>query len=125
MSTGRTAESRQASIGTTNGSTSITGPADTFSSADVGAAFTSTNTPATARIAAVASATAATLTVAATATGSTTATIGASTDAGFTGWSPETQAESESYTVAAVNAGTVTPDRITSPAMERTQRGRT
>ena len=44
-------------------------------------------------------------------TATTTASSGWSY--GFQGWSPESDAESETYTVAANNAGTATPDRIT------------
>ncbi len=63
-------------------------------------------------------ATAATLSAAATAAGTVTATLGAQSPqvTGYgIGWSPETDAEADSYSVAAVNAGVVPPDRITNP----------
>jgi hypothetical protein len=119
-------------VTTTNASTAVTAPAGTFSTTrDVGRAITAAGIPAGATLSAVASATAATLSVAATATGARSATIGAVhrlvVDAqadGFIGWSPESEAEAGAYTVAANNAGTVAPDRITNPNTRVEQRSR-
>lgn len=124
MVAGRTTEPRTvASVGTTSASAAITGPAGSFSKSDIGRSISGTGIPAAATISAVASATAATISANATATGTITATIGASNSHqatgqgyGFVGWSPETDAESLSYTVAANGAGTVAPDRITDQA---------
>lgn len=128
MATGRTNEGRTvASVGTTLSSTAITAPAGSFHEEDAGRTISGTNIPAGATIASVTSDTAATLSAAATATGTVTATLGRATPEayGFAGWSPETDPESESYTVAANNAGTVPPDRVTNPySATTTQRGR-
>lgn len=115
----RTTLARTATIGTTSGSAAITGGAGTFDKSDVGRKITGTGIPAGATIAAVTSATAATLSANATATGSPSATIAAepsvSSVTGFHGWSPESGDEAASYTVAANNAGTVPPDKVTGP----------
>jgi hypothetical protein len=44
---------------------------------------------------------------------------------GIRGWSPETDAEAASYSVAATNAGTATPDRLTNATTPYGQRART
>lgn len=128
MVAGRTNEGRTATVSTTLSSTAITGAAGTFHEEDAGRTITGTNIPAAATLASVQSDTAATLSAAATATGAgITATLGRATGEayGFTGWSPETDPESETYTVAAANAGTVTPDRVTtSIAPKSAQRAR-
>jgi hypothetical protein len=130
MAPGRSNESRTATIGTTSGSAAITGAAGTFNEEDAGRAISGTGIPAAATIASVTSGTAATMSANATATNaSTTATIGGGatdgTTYGFRGWSPETDAESETYTVAAVNAGAVPPDRITNTTTPIARRVRT
>lgn len=131
MVSGRTAEPRTVTVTLTNASTAVTGLAGTFSKRDAGRSITGTGVPAGATLSAVASDTAATLSAAATATGSRTVTIGAPAttvaDAqayGFLGWSPETDAEADSYSVAANNAAVVPPDRITNPYTRVTQRSR-
>ncbi len=132
MVAGRTTEPRAVNVTTTSASTAVTAPAGTFSTrGDVGRPIVATGIPAGTTLAAVASATAATLSAAATATGARAATIGAQTlsdpgglNAGFRGWSPETETEAGSYTVAANNAGTVPPDRITNPYTPVAQRSR-
>lgn len=132
MATGRHTEARTvASVGTTSASAAITGPAGSFSKSDVGRPISGTGIPASTTISAVASGTAATLSANATATGTITATIGtagtvasAAYGYGFTGWSPETDAEAQTYTVAAVNAGTATPSKLTDTYTAVSQRGR-
>lgn len=132
MAVGRTTEPRAVTVTTTAASTAVTAPAGTFSKRDAGRPIAATGIPAGATLAAVASATAATLSVAATAAGARSATIGsalpladsAGTTYGFRGWHPETEAEAESYSVTAVNAGTLTPDRLTNPHTPVTQRSR-
>ncbi len=128
MVLGRSTEGRTiASVGTTLSSTAITGPANSFEEEDAGRSITGTGIPAGATIVSVTSPTAAVLSAAATATGTVTATVGAAASSayGFHGWSPETDAESETYTVAANNAGTVPPDRvansITAKAVQRSR----
>jgi hypothetical protein len=124
MAGGRTTEARSVTVTKTNASTAITGAAGTFSKNDVGRTITGTGIPAGATLAAVASDTAATLSAAATATiGGTTHSVAAAAY-GFTGWSPESDAEANAYTVAANNAGTAQPDRITNPYTAAAQRGR-
>jgi len=118
MVLGRTTEVRTiASVGTTATTTALTGPADSFNEEDAGRPITGTGIPASTTIASVTTATAAVLSVAATATGTITATVGGNAadsgqKYGFHGWSPETDAESETYTMAANNAGQVQPDRV-------------
>lgn len=132
MATGRTTEPRTAaSVGTTSASAAITGPAGTFNKSDVGRPISGTGIQAGSTVSAVASATAATLSANATATGTITATIGtaatlgtAATGYGFVGWSPETEAEADTYKLASVNAGQVSPDRITNTYTPVSQRGR-
>jgi hypothetical protein len=131
MAGGRTTEPRGVTVTKTAASAAITGAAGTFSKSDVGRAISGTGIPAGATLAAVTSDTAATLSANATATGSGAATIGAATHGaatsgyGFTGWSPESDTESQAYTVAANNAGTASPDRITNPyTAAASQRGR-
>lgn len=130
MVAGRTSEGRTiAGVSTTLGSAAITAPANSFNEEDAGRPISGTGIPAGATIASVTSGTAATLSANATATGTITATVGGTAGDngqryGFIGWSPETDAESEAYTLAAVNAGTVPPDRITNPYTGTTQRGR-
>lgn len=126
MAVGRSNEARTQVIGTTNASAAITGAANTFREEDAGRGISGTGIPAAATILSVASDTAATLSANATATGSPTATFAIATGAayGFTGWSPETDAESETYSVAAVNAGAVPPDKVPNNYTGVLQRGR-
>jgi hypothetical protein len=123
---GRTNEGRTATVTTTLSSTAITAPAGTFHEEDAGRTITGTGIPAGATLASVQSDAAATLSAAATAAGTVTAALGRAPASayGFAGWSPETDAESETYTVAAANAGTVTPDRITNTSTAVRQRSR-
>ncbi len=125
VAAGRSTEARTiASVGTTNASTALTAPADSFHEEDVGRAISGTGIPAGATIVASSSPTSATLSANATATGSIAASLAraAGSAYGFEGWSPETDAESETYTVAAVNAGTVTPSKITAPTERMSQK---
>lgn len=113
-------------VTTTNASAAVTAAAGTFNEEDAGSTVTGTGVPAGATLASVTSDTAATLSANATASGSRTVTLGGSQADryGFIGWSPETDAESETYTVAANNAGTATPDRLTNTTTSVTQRVR-
>jgi hypothetical protein len=132
MALGRSTESRTvASVGTTSASAAITAPAGSFASGDAGRSITGTGIPAGATISAVTSDTAATLSANAIATGTITATIGSNTTPhqsgqtyGFVGWSPETDLEAKTYSLAAVNAGQVPPSKITNTYTAVTQRGR-
>lgn len=115
MVAGRTTEPRTATVSRTSASAAVTAAAGTFSSEDVGRTVTGTGIPAGTTISAVASGTAATLSANATTTTNGAVTLGQANpaSAGYIGWSPESAAESTSYTVAANNAGTVPPDRVT------------
>lgn len=126
MAAGRTTEPRSASVTKTSGSAAVTAASGTFNEEDAGRSISGTGIPAGTTLASVTSSTAATLSANATATGAATATIGAVNDDqyGFRGWSPETDAESETYTVAANNAGTATPDRLTNATTAVSQRSR-
>ncbi len=123
---GRTNEARSVTVTTTLSSTAVTAPAGTFHEEDAGRTITGAGIPAGATLSAVTSDAAATLSAAATAAGTVTATLGRASAAayGFAGWSPETDAESETYSVAANNAGTATPDRITNTTTAVRQRSR-
>ncbi len=125
MAKGRTFEGRAVTV-TTATSTAITGAAGTFTASDVGRTITGTGIPAGATISAVASDTAATLSAAATASATVPATLGALAGEalGFAGWSPETDAEAGTYSVASNNAGAVQPGRITNPYTGSSQRAR-
>jgi hypothetical protein len=127
MVAGRASEPKSVTLTTTNASAAVTAASGTFNEEDAGVPVSGTGVPAGATLLTVTSDTAATLSAAATATGSRTVTFGANASGyGFVGWSPETDAESETYTVAANIAGTATPDRITNtttPANARRVRG--
>ena len=125
MATGRSSENRTVTVTTTNTSAAVTGPSGTFNEEDAGRPIAGTGIPAGATLASVTSDTAATLSANATADGSVSATLGATKGGyGFTGWSPETDAESETYTLAAVNAGATPPDRLTNTYTSVSQRSR-
>lgn len=127
MATGRTTEPRTVTISTTNTSTAVTAAAGTFNvSEDVGRSVTGTGIPAGATLSAVASATAATLSAAATATGSPSVVLGSGNaqSYGFRGWSPETDAESEVYSIAN-GAGASAPSVMTNTTTRFEQRTRT
>lgn len=127
MAVGRTTEGRTASVTTSLSSATITAGAGTFGASDVGRKITATGIPANATITAVASGTSATISAAATAAGTVAATLAEhayGTAPGFYGWSPETDTEASAYSVAANNAGTVPPDRITNRFTGVSQRGR-
>jgi hypothetical protein len=113
---GRTSEAKAVSALTkTSGSAAVTAAAGTFSSEDVGRAVTGAGVPAGTTILSVQSGTAATLSANASATNTAAATLGdaAPAAAGYRGWSPESTVEAATYTVAAVNAGTNAPGRVT------------
>lgn len=130
MAAGRTNEARTATVTTniTAGTEDeISAPAGTFHEEDAGRTISGTGIPSGTTIASVTSDTAAVMSQNATAAGTITATLGAAAPEayGFAGWSPETDPESETYTVAAANAGTLTPDRVTDPNSPKTaQRAR-
>lgn len=128
MATGRTTEPRTVTVTRTSGSTAVTATGSTFNRADVGQPITGTGIPAGATLTAVTSPTAATLSNAATSSGSGTVTLGGGVSAdqtyGFRGTSPETETEADAYSVTAVNAGVVPPDRITNATTAVAQRGK-
>lgn len=119
MSTGRSTDGRQVTLTTTQGSTTATAPAATFSADDLGrqvlAYLLLPKTLTT--VVAVVSDTTITLSQAASSTGTmNNAALGVEpgTNCGFTGWIPETVAEADQYTVAGVLSGTPS-DVLTSP----------
>jgi hypothetical protein len=128
MVAGRSSEPRTFAVNKTSGSAAVTAAAGSFNEEDAGRPITGTGIPAAATILSVQSDTAATLSANATATNSATATVGSASESsgsyGFVGWSPETDAESETYTLAANNLGTATPDRLTNPFTPTSQRSR-
>jgi hypothetical protein len=120
MVAGRSTEGRSVTVTSTTGSAAITAAAGTFEEEDAGRTVTGTGIPAGATLASVTSDTAATLSANATTTGARAVTLGvaAGTSYGFAGWSPESDAESETYSIAG-GASASSPDRITSPTMSR------
>ena len=123
MVAGRTSEPRSFAVTKTSGAATVTAPAGSFNEEDAGRPITGTGIPAGATILSVQSGTAATLSANATATNAATATVGTVLESGqaygFIGWSPEDDAESETYTLPAVNSGAVPPDRITANNVPR------
>ena len=114
MVAGRGVEPRvQASVVTTNSSAAITGPANSFNEEDVGATIQHSGlVGGTGTILSVQSGTAATLAANANPGGTASATIiGKADQYGFTGWSPESDAESETYVVTVGGVGS--PSRLT------------
>jgi hypothetical protein len=129
MAVGRSPEGRNVTVTTTALSTAITAPAGSLAEEDAGRTIAGAGIPAGTTLSAVTSDTAATLSAAATAGATVTATIGttgatAAGAYGFVGWSPETDAESETYSVAAANVGPASPDRITNTTTAVQQRAR-
>jgi len=127
MAVGRTTEARTiAALTKTSAAATVTAAAGSFNEEDAGRAITGTGIPAATTVLSVESDTAATLSANASASNSAAATLGAlaGESYGFVGWSPETDAESETYTVAANNAGTATPDRLSNSTTGVSQRSR-
>jgi hypothetical protein len=134
MVAGRTTEGRTVTLTTTSAQATVTAAAGTFNEEDAGRSISAASgIPASTTILSVQSDTGATMSANASASGARSATIGAADTAmasgqryGFIGWSPETDTESESYSLAANNAGTVAPDRIvdTFTSVSTKQRGR-
>lgn len=125
MAAGRSNEPRTVTVTTTSASTAITGAAGTFREEDAGRGISGTGIPAGATIASVESDTAATLSAAATASGSPSAALAEAAGAayGFRGWSPETDAESETYSIAN-GAGADAPSVLADDATRTEQRAR-
>jgi hypothetical protein len=124
---GRSTEARTTTVGITNTSAALTAVAGTFSFEDIGRTISGTGIPGGATIAAVASGTAATLSAPATATNaSLSATLGPANPqaAGYVGWSPESRTENTTYSLAANNLGTATPDRLSNASTGVSQRSR-
>jgi hypothetical protein len=129
MVAGRSTESKTFAVTKTSGQATVTAAAGSFTEEDAGRPITGTGIAASTTILSVQSDTAATLSANATASNSATATIGGTALAdgqtyGYIGWSPESDAESEVYTLAANNLGTAQPDRITNPYTAVSQRSR-
>lgn len=121
---GRTSEPRTVTVTTALNATGITAPAGTFAEEDAGRTITGANIPAGATLASVESDTAATLSAAATAAATVSAELGdAGLSYGFRGWSPESDAESETYSIAG-GASANAPGRITDPNTGFTRRWR-
>lgn len=117
ITVGRSPASRAVTVTTTSGSAAITGAAGTFDSPeDVGRTITGAGIPAGATILSVQSRTAATMSANATASATVPATLGrgATYTYGFEGWAPETDAESEGYTILG-GGGATSPSRLTNP----------
>lgn len=126
-STGRTTEPKSVTLGTTSGSTAITFSSNAVTTNDVGRPVSGAGIPVGATIATRTNATAGTLSVNATATGSPVCTlangVAAATNQGFFGWSPETDTEAATYTVAN-GAGASAPSVLTDNVTRVAQRNR-
>lgn len=123
---GRSSRARTATVGITNASAALTGAALTFNEEDAGRPISGTGIPAGATILSVASATSATLSANATATNASLSAVLGDHQAGygFDGWSPESDAESETYTVAAKGSGATSPDQQANSTTAIVQRER-
>lgn len=107
MAIGRSTEPRtNATVDTTNTDATITFDSGTINEEDVGATISGTGIPAGTTIASLTNATTAEMSANATADGTNvSATIRpVAANYGFHGWSPETDAESETYSVTATHA---------------------
>lgn len=124
-SPGRTSEPRTvAGVGTTSSSTAITFTSGTIQPSDVGRSITGTGIPAGATLATRTSATAGTLSANASATGTVSVVLGAGpVGLGFTGWSPETDAEAAVYSIAN-GAGASAPSVLSDSVTRISQRNR-
>lgn len=126
-SPGRSTEPRTVASVVTNSTTAITFPSGTITTSDVGRPISGTGIPAGATLAARPTATTGTLSASATASGTITATLGTSNTTssgyGFTGWSPETDAESLVYPIAA-GAGASAPSVLSDAITRVNQRNR-
>ena len=125
---GRGTEARTVTITTTNASAAITGAAGTFQTGDKGRKITAAaGIPANATILSVQSPTAATLSANATQSGSRSATILTAAEGGgeygYIGWSPESDAEAASLTLAGgANDSTRIPNITTERSDHRRSR---
>ena len=128
MVAGRSNEPRTFAVNKTSGSAAVTAAAGSFNEEDAGRSITGTGIAASTTLLSVTSDTAATLSANATATNSVAATVGAAGETsgsyGFVGWSPESDTESETYTVIAAGANTATPDRLANNYTGIAQRSR-
>lgn len=126
-SPGRSTEPRSVASVVTNSTTAITFPSGAILTSDVGRPITGTGIPAGTTLAARPSATTGTLSAAATASATITAALGTTgTTAagyGFSGWSPETDAEAAVYPVAA-GAGATAPSVLADAVTRVAQRNR-
>lgn len=107
---GRTPAGRTISVGTTNADPTLTSAGSLFQEEDDGKTVTGTGIPADTVIDSVTSAAAAEMDANATATATVTATLGEGDPStyGFDGWTPETDAEAESYAFPSASpAGTL------------------
>jgi hypothetical protein len=125
MAAGRTNETRTVTVTTTSTSAAITAAAGTFLEEDAGRTITGTGIPAGATLLSVTSATAATLSADASASGSPSVVLGEADPSayGFSGWSPESDAESETYSIAG-GAGATAPSVMANDRTRAEQRVR-
>lgn len=127
-SPGRTTDPRVVTgVGTTSGSTALTISSNSILPSDIGRVITGTGIPAGATIVARPTSTTATLSANATATGTVSTTLAgipsASLGLGFSGWSPETDAEAAVYSIAG-GAGATAPSVLTDSVTRVAQRNR-
>lgn len=126
-SPGRSTDPRTVASVVTNSTTAITFPSGAMTTSDIGRPITGSGIPAGTTLAARPSATTGTLSASATASATITATLGSSsttsTGYGFTGWSPETDAEAAVYPIAA-GAGASAPSVLSDAITRVPQRNR-
>jgi hypothetical protein len=120
-------EPKTLTLGTTSGSTAITFSSGALTVTDVGRPVSGTGIPAGATVASRTNATTGVLSANATATGSPSCVLGSgaavSSNYGFTGWSPETDAEAAVYSISA-GAGASAPSVLTDSVTRVNQRNR-
>lgn len=123
-SPGRTSEGRAvASVTTANASTALTFSANALQLSDVGRPISGTGIPAGATLVARPTTTTGTLSANATASAAVTVTLGGTgSSLGFTGWSPETDAEAALYPLPTAGAGS--PSILADSVTRVTQRNR-
>ena len=126
-STGRTSDGRTVASVVTNSTTAITFGSNAMLVSDIGRTVTGTGIPVGTTLAARPTATTGTLSAAATTSTTQTVTLGGppggALGAGFTGWSPETEAEAATYPIAA-GAGASAPSVLADAVTRVTQRNR-
>lgn len=127
-STGRSTDARNVTgVGTTSASAAITFASNAMTAVDIGRTVTGAGIPVGSTLIARPTATTGTLSANATATATVAVVMGGAPGAalglGFTGWSPETDAEAATYSIAG-GAGASAPSALADAVTRVAQRNR-